>query len=339
MATSQTTTNQPTPERIFDTLLGHQQAAALKAALDLDIFTAIGQGANSVPTLAAQTNASERGLRILCDYLVVKGFLTKKGAEYGLTQESAVFLDQRSPAYIGGMRHFLHLPEFHRSAEALTETVRTGTTQLAGQGSVTPDNPIWVEFARSMAALVAPAAQGIAQLLASNPPKRVLDIAAGHGLFGITLAQRFPEAQIVALDWAAVLEVAQENARKAGVADRYTKLPGSAFEVDFGEGFDVVLVTNFFHHFDPPTCEQLMKKIHSALAPGGRCVTLEFVPNEDRVSPPMSATFPMTMLASTPSGDAYTFTEYERMFRAAGFEKNEIHAVPMSPENVILSFR
>ena len=166
-----------------------------------------------------------------------------------------------------------------------------------------------------------PPAQGIAQLLASDPPRRVLDIAAGHGLFGITLAQKFPEANIVALDWAAVLAVAQENASKAGVESRYTQLPGSAFEVDFGKDYDVILVTNFFHHFDPPTCEQLMKKIHSALTPGGRCVTLEFVPNDDRVSPPISATFAMTMLASTPAGDAYTFAEYDRMFRAAGIRE------------------
>jgi SAM-dependent methyltransferase len=339
MATSSTTSRPPTPERIFDTLLGYQQAAALRAALDLDIFTAIGKGAVSIAPLAVQTKASERGVRILCDYLVVRGFLTKNGSEYGLTQESAVFLDQRSPAYIGGMRHFLHLPEMLKSAEALTETVRTGTTQLPGHGSVEPDNPIWVDFARSMAAMVAPAAQGIAQLLAPQPPRRVLDIAAGHGLFGITLAQKFPEAKIVALDWAAVLAVAQENARKAGVEARYSQLPGSAFEADFGKDYDVVLVTNFFHHFDPATCEQLMKKIYSALAPGGRCVTLEFVPNDDRVSPPIAATFPMTMLASTPSGDAYTFAEYERMFRAAGFAKNEIHEVPMSPEHVIISSR
>ena len=339
MASTHMTSHPPTPERIFDTLLAHQQAAALRAALDLDVFTAVAKGADTIPSLAKETKASERGLRILCDYLVVKGFLTKTGSAYGLTQESGTFLDQRSPAYIGGMRHFLHLPTFVESAQALTETVRTGTTQLAGQGSVTPDNPIWVEFARSMAAMVAPAAQGIAQLLASDPPRRVLDIAAGHGLFGIALAQKFPEANIVALDWAAVLAVAQENARKAGVESRYTQRPGSAFEVDYGKDYDVILVTNFFHHFDPPTCEQLMRKIHSALAPGGRCVTLEFVPNDDRVSPPISATFSMTMLASTPAGDAYTFTEYDRMFRAAGFEKNEIHTLPMSPEHVIVSFR
>jgi len=198
MATPSQPIQAPSPERIFDALLGYQLAAALRAALDLDLFTSIGKGNVSLTALTAQTAASERGLRILCDYLVVKGFLTKESGDYGLTQESAVFLDQRSPAYIGGMRHFLQLPEFMRSTDNITETVRKGATQLFdGEGSVSHDNPMWVEFARSMAALVAPSAQGIAQLLAKDKPRRVLDIAAGHGLFGITLAKAFPDAEIV----------------------------------------------------------------------------------------------------------------------------------------------
>jgi hypothetical protein len=97
----------PSPERIFDTLLAFQQSAALKAALDLDLFTAIGKDGGSLTSLAKQTQASERGLRILCDYLVIKGFLTKQSGAYGLAPDSAVFLDQRSPAYLGGARHFL----------------------------------------------------------------------------------------------------------------------------------------------------------------------------------------------------------------------------------------
>ncbi len=136
-----------------------------------------------------------------------------------------------------------------------------------------------------------------------------------------------------------MLEVARENAQKAGVQDRYKLLPGDAFAVDFGSGYDVVLLTNFLHHFDPPTCETLLRKIHSSLKPSGRCITLEMVPNEDRVSPPMPASFALMMLATTPSGDAYPFSEYDRMFRAAGFPRNELRRPPMAPGAVILSTR
>jgi 2-polyprenyl-3-methyl-5-hydroxy-6-metoxy-1,4-benzoquinol methylase len=166
---------------------------------------------------------------------------------------------------------------------------------------------------------------------------RVLDIAAGHGLFGIAIAQRNPQAHVTAQDWAPVLEVAREHAQKAGVGDRYRLLPGDAFEVDLGAGNDVVLLTNFLHHFEPASCERLLKRIAASLAPGGVVATLEFIPNEDRVSPPPTARFALTMLTTTAAGDAFTFKEYEAMFRTAGFSRNALHALPESPQSVILS--
>ena len=80
-------TARPTPERIFNTLNAYQQTAALKTAIELDIFTAIGDGTNQASTLAKQARASERGVRILCDYLTIQGFLTKQADSYALTQE------------------------------------------------------------------------------------------------------------------------------------------------------------------------------------------------------------------------------------------------------------
>ena len=167
---------------------------------------------------------------------------------------------------------------------------------------------------------------------------KVLDVAAGHGLFGIHVAKKSPSAEIHAVDWPAVLEVAKENAESAGVAKRHNLLPGSAFEVEFGNGYDLALLTNFFHHFDRPTCVGLMKKVALSLRPGGRTLTLEFVPNDDRVTPPQPGAFAFIMLNTTPSGDAYTFAEYREMFEEAGFSRSEIHRPPGLPQSVIESF-
>jgi ubiquinone/menaquinone biosynthesis C-methylase UbiE len=188
-----------------------------------------------------------------------------------------------------------------------------------------------------MAPMMAPSLGPLASIVLAGRtgPIRVLDIAAGHGLFGIEIAKQHPEARIVALDWAKVLEVAEENARKAGVADRHEKLPGSAFDVEFGGPYDAVLLTNFLHHFDVPTCVGLLKKVRAALKPGGVSATLEFVPNEDRVTPPMPAGFSLTMLVSTGAGDAYTLRELEAMHVEAGFQGIAAHPVPRSPQTVI----
>jgi 2-polyprenyl-3-methyl-5-hydroxy-6-metoxy-1,4-benzoquinol methylase len=190
-----------------------------------------------------------------------------------------------------------------------------------------------------MAPLTAISAGFMADLaqMAEQKPCKVLDVAASHGMFGITFAKRNPNAQIVALDWPAVLQVTKENAEKAGLAARVRLLPGSVFEADLGGDYDFVLLTNILHHFDPPTVEKMLRRIHAALKPGGRAITLEFVPNEDRISPPTAAAFSLVMLAGTASGDAYTFAEYERMFRNAGFARTSLHPVPEMPQQLILA--
>lgn len=333
------TSQMPSPEHIFITINAYQQSAILKGAIDLDLFTLIADGNTTIPALAAACQASERGIRILCDYLTIQGFLTKEAGQYGLPQNSAVFLNRHSPAYMGGAVEFLQAPMMIEAYQDVAAMVRKGGTIVGEEGSVSPENPVWVKFARGMMGMMMPAAQQMAALVPVDAGRkiRLLDVAAGHGLFGITFAQKNPNVEVTALDWAPVLEVARENAQKFGVADRHHLLPGSAFDVDFGGGYDLVLLTNFLHHFDVATNEGLLRKVHAALNDGGRAVTLEFVPNDDRVTPPSAAAFSMTMLASTRSGDAYTFAEYERMFANAGFTHSEMNRLEPLPQSVIVS--
>ena len=329
---------QPSPLLFFQTINAYQRTEALNSAIELDLFTAIAEGNVTAAAIAQRCKAAERGVRILCDYLVTIGFLTKQQSNYGLTVDTAMFLSRSSPAYLGGAVGFLNSPLFREDFTRLTEAVRKGGC-AAGEGTTLPENPIWVDFARSMAALMFMPAEQMARLLKAGAGEKwkVLDIAAGHGVFGVALARYNPNAEVVAVDWPNVLQVAQENAEKAGVAARFSTKPGSAFDVDFGSGYDLVLLTNFLHHFDPPTNEKLLKKVHAALKPGGRAVTLEFVPNPDRVTPPEAAGFSLIMLSGTPAGDAYTFAELESMFRNAGFSASELHPLPPTMEQVVIS--
>jgi ubiquinone/menaquinone biosynthesis C-methylase UbiE len=330
---------QPSPAIFFQTINAHQRTEALKAAIDLEVFTAIGEGNTTAAEIAKRCQASEKGIRVLCDYLTIMEMLTKQDGRYALTLDSSVFLDKRSPAYLGGATEFLCSPMLIDGFKNMTEAVRRGGTAMDNDGTIGPDHPVWVKFARGMAAMMAMPAQLMAKLADPNADRKlkILDIAAGHGLFGIAFATNNQQAEITALDWKAVLEVAKENAQKAGVAGRYQTIEGSAFDVEFGSGYDLVLITNFLHHFDPPTCETLLRKVHAALADGGRAVTLEFVPNDDRVTPPDSAGFSLVMLAGTPSGDAYTFAELERMFANAGFSRSTMHQLPPTIQQVVIS--
>src|SRR5918993_5569312 len=228
----------PSPEQFFEAATSYQRSAALKAAVELELFTAVAEGNRDARSIAARCNASERGVRILSDFLVVTGFLTKDVDGYGLTQDSALFLDKRSPAYMGGMLEFLHAPSLLAGFEDLAGAVRKGGTVAPGGGTVSVENPVWVKFARAMVPMAAPVAGQLPLIVGAKQEGKfkVLDIAAGHGLYGLAFARHNPEAEVVALDWPGVLEVAKEHAQRAGAAERYSTIEGDAFGAEFGGG-------------------------------------------------------------------------------------------------------
>jgi ubiquinone/menaquinone biosynthesis C-methylase UbiE len=332
--------NPPTPQLFFETVNGFQRTEALKAAIELEVFAAIGENNNTPAAIAQRCSASERGIRILCDYLTIHGFLSKTAQGYQMTPDSAMFLDKRSPAYVGGAIRFLLSPRSREAFGTLTDAVRKGGTALEHH-SLEPEHPMWIDFARGMAPLMKMPAEALARFLRADQqnPWRVLGLAVGHGMYEITLAVHNRKAQVYVVDWPNVLTVARENAEAAGISDRYHTIPGSAFDVNYGTDYDVAVITNFIHHFEPATCEMLLRKVHAALKPGGRVVILDFVPNEDRVSPAMPAGFSLTMLAGTPSGDAYTFSQYQTMLKNAGYSSSELHPLIPNFSSVVVAYK
>jgi 2-polyprenyl-3-methyl-5-hydroxy-6-metoxy-1,4-benzoquinol methylase len=327
----------PSPERFFETLQAYQRTAALRAAIELDLFTAISKGAHDVRSIAAACHASERGIRMLCDYMAIIGFVDKKAGTYELAPDAQMFLTKGSPAYLGGIVEFIASSEISSNFDRLADTVRRGTVPETSN-TVSTENPVWEKFARAMVPMMFPTAQEIANILEipSGGRMRVLDIAAGHGIFGITLAQRNSNLEVVAVDWKNVVKVASENAAKMGVGAQHKTVAGDAFTVNWGTDYDIALITNFLHHFDAKTNVTFLRKVADSMNPGGRVVVLEFVPFDDRINPPMAASFVMNMLAGTPSGDAYTYAELSDMLIDAGWKDPKEHRL-QGPETVIVA--
>lgn len=323
----------------YTTVNAYYRTAAVKAAIELGVFDVVGEKGKTLAEIAKVCDASPRGIRILCRFLVSIGFLKNAGELFFLTREMALYLDKKSPGYLGGSIDFLLSPYIMDGFEDLASVVRTGELTLPEKGVVAPKHPQWVKFARAMAPMMSLPSLLLAELAdrQANHSLKVLDVAAGHGLFGLAIAQRNPKARVTFLDWENVLQVARENATKAGVLDRVEFRPGDAFTVDFGEELDVILLTNFLHHFDEASCEKILKKAHAALKEGGRVLTFEFIANEDRTSPPLAATFSMMMLGTTPGGEAYAYSDLERMFKNTGYDQVELKAIPPAMEKVVVS--
>ena len=124
----------PNPRIVFDMVQAHQRTAALKAAIDLDIFRAVGKGPGDVASIARHCSASERGIRILCDFLVINGVLAKDNGHYKHTPSSAAFLDPASPACMASVAHFLSEEAIMQADVNLAEIVRKWPYASSGLG-------------------------------------------------------------------------------------------------------------------------------------------------------------------------------------------------------------
>jgi len=322
---------------VYDAALAYQKTAALTAAIKLDILTLIDAGAATSDALAERTATSSRGIRILCDFLTVIGLLTKQDGAYSVTEPGKRYLDRSSPAWMGSAIEFFAAPEMLRLVldDPVSYVRRGGSSGLA---NLAPDHPVWLRFAKAMTPIARLTAKRAAAQLAigpARPPATVLDVAAGHGFYGIELARALPQVVVTAVDWPGVLEFASANARDEGVGQRFHTVAGNAFEVDWGSHFDLVILANFLHHFSPEECVTLLRKVKSSLSPQGRVCAIDFVPDEDRVSPPVQAMFAFWMLATTPGGDAYTLADLDEIARSAGFQGATARPLRPTPQSLI----
>ena len=321
----------------YEAMQAYQKTAALTAAIKLDIITLIGGGDATSDALAEKTASSSRGIRILCDFLTVMGLLSKLDGVYSVTEPGRRYLDRSSPAWIGSAIDFFAAPEMRSLVldDPVSYVRRGGSVGLA---HLAPDHPIWLRYAKAATPIARVTAKRAAAQLTTgpNPPTRVLDVAAGHGFYGIELAKASPGAVVTAVDWPSVIKFASANAKVAGVGERYHVVAGNAFEVEWGQNYDLVILANILHYLSPEECATILRKVKSSLSPRGEACAIEFVPDEDRVSPPMQAMFAFLMLATSPGGDAHTLSDYIEIAKAAGFRGAAARSLRPTPQTLVM---
>ena len=320
-----------TPEQVLALVQGFMGTAAIKAGLDLEVFTHVAKGNDSAEKIAAAKRVSPRAMRILCDALVVFGVLTKSDGRYGVPPAAQLLLVKGSPAYMGAMSRIMAAKSIWDEAGRLTDIIKAGH-RLAPDGAETPGNPFWEDFSRgsrNMATMAGPrVAEVAAALLGAGGPTRILDIAAGSGMYGFSALKRFPNAKLVSVDWANVLKLAEPTAAQMGLKERVEFRPGDIFKDDLGASYDLVLAVNIYHHFNIEQCTELTRRLYGATAPGGVLVIVDAVADEKRESERFALAFALTMLIWTQEGDTYTLVEYERMLKAAGYRDIALRALP-----------
>jgi precorrin-6B methylase 2 len=311
-----------TPERIYQLAFAYAAPLILEAAIRHHVFDVLDRGPKPLHQIHLDTGASERGLTAILNALVAYEFLNKDvQGVYSLTAESAAFLVTTKPGFQGGViRHTSEqlLPKWLK----LNEVVRTGKP-AAAVNQETTGGEFFKEFVNDIFPMSYPFAQELARhlnLSASGETVRVLDLAAGSGVWGIALAQSSPMVHVTAVDWPEVIPVTQATVARFGLAERFSFSEGDLAKADFGNGHQVAILGHILHSEGAERSKHLLRKTFDALVNGGTVVIAEFLVNVDRTGPASALIFAVNMLVNTDSGDTYSFEEISDWLHEAGFE-------------------
>jgi 3-hydroxy-5-methyl-1-naphthoate 3-O-methyltransferase len=309
-----------TPERIMQLAWGFAPPLIVGAAVQHRVFDLLEQEPKTAEQVASESGASVRGLRAVMNALIGLQLLTKDDAgRYALTPESAAFLVRGKPQFLGAL-----LGDTRRLREWLeiSHVVRSGKP-ASPVNQQQHGSEFFKSFVETLFGTNYPAAQSLAEglgIAGPDKPVRVLDLAAGSGVWGIALAQKSPRVTVTAVDWPGVLEVTKTVAERCGLLERFQFIAGDLLSADFGSGHNIATLGHILHTEGATRSQALLKKTFSALAPGGTIAIADFLVNEDRTGPPMSLIFAVNMLVHTEEGDTFSFGEIGGWLREAGFE-------------------
>jgi ubiquinone/menaquinone biosynthesis C-methylase UbiE len=327
-----------TPERIQQLAWGYAPPLIIEAALHHGVFDLLDGGSKTVEEVAAQSGASVRGLRAVMNALAGLGLLTKDAeGRYGLTADSAAFLVSTKPGFLGGViKHTSTqlVPKWLR----LEEVVRTGKP-AASVNREKVGAEFFHKFVEDIFPMSYPSAQRLAEALViadAKKPVKVLDLAAGSGVWGIALAQRSLRVTVTAVDWPGVLDVTRKVATRLGVAGRFSFVAGDLATADFGRGHHIATLGHILHSEGERRGRALLKKTFKALAKGGTIAIAEFLVDDARTGPPVSLIFAVNMLVNTDEGDTWSFDEIAGWLREAGFRDPRTIEAP-GPSPLILA--
>ncbi len=327
-----------TPERIMQLAWGYVPPLLLEAAIRHRIFDLLDGGPKTVSEIQKETGASERGLSAVMNALVGLNFLAKdKQGYFSLTPESATFLVSTKPSFQGGMlRHGSEqlIPKWLH----LNEIVMTGEP-AAAVNKEESGGDFFQQFVNDIFPLSYPAAQVLSRHYNANgaaPALRVLDLAAGSGVWGIAMAQGSEKVSVTAVDWPEVIPVTRKTVARFGLADRFSFVEGDLLQADFGSGHNLATLGHILHSEGSDRSQALLKKTFQALAPGGTIAIAEFLVNPDRTSPLNALFFAVNMLVNTEKGDTYSFEEISSWLKAAGFTNARTLDAP-GPSPLILA--
>ena len=316
-------TKKLTPERLQQLGFAYAPPLIISAAVNNKVFDTLESGGKTLEQISKETGGSARGLRAIMDALVGLKLLKKdRQSKYSLTPESEAFLISEKPGTLAGFFGSI-LPIMASRWLWLADIVRGGRPAVAVNHE-TEGTEFFSQLVETIIPMSYPGAQKLADHLKvanSKEQVRVIDLAAGSGIWGIAVAQKSPRVRVTAVDWAGMIPTTKRITGKFGVRDRFDFIEGDLAEANFGSGHDVATLGHILHSEGEQRSRQLLKKVFGALKSGGTIAIAEWLVDDNRSKPLHSLMFAVQMLVNTEMGDTFSFNEIKKWLQDAGFKK------------------
>jgi 2-polyprenyl-3-methyl-5-hydroxy-6-metoxy-1,4-benzoquinol methylase len=308
------------------------RAAAVRAALELDLFTLLFKGCRRPEEIVAATGYSERGVRTILDALCPIGLITKNDDEYQLTPTSDAFLVATKPTYYGQscLRTTLSLD----ATGKLAESVRTKKA-LASHAFEENAGHLWASDFAPFLAIWPQRAEAAAKMwktlrgrYVEKADLRLLDVGCGDGTKSFVLARSRPAAQVTAMDLhPEVLEVAARMADVLGVLSQSSFRVGDILTEEFGEEeFDIIFFGSLLYFFNGEQLGRVFGRAYKALKPGGTIVINHVIADEERCASEEALLLAVQLYIFHPESHVYSFSEYRELLTRAGFADAAQHS-------------
>ncbi len=310
----------------------HWPSCALQAAVELGVFTALGDQSSGAEDLAGRLGCDRRALEMLLDALAAMRLLEKEGGRYANVPSARRYLAGDSPEYLGNiLKHHFHLLE---SWSGLDRAVRSGQPL---RDSSRWSQEAWREsFLLGMVDLARQVAPRLLPHIDLAGRRRLLDLGGGPGAWAGHFCRHNPQLRATVVDLPATRPYAQRIIGEFGLADRIDFQAADFLAEEIPGRYDAAWLSHILHGEGPEGCAEILRKAVSVLEPGGMILVHEFILDDDRRGPPFAALFSLNMLLATTSGQSYTEQEIGAMLSRAGVSQVRRLPLPETAQSGIL---
>ncbi|MDX2440950.1 MAG: methyltransferase [Desulfobacterales bacterium] len=289
----------------------------LHAAVQLDVFTAIGEQQFPAGDIAKKLNVNQEGVVRLLNALTALNLLKKENDFFSNTRASKTFLSKDSPGYIGYMiSHHHHLVE---SWSKLDQAVQTGTP-VRERGSHTSSE--WREsFLMGMFNMAMSMAPMVVDKIDLSGRSHLLDLGGGPGTYAIHFCMKNPKLKGTVYDLPTTRPFAEKTIEKFDLTDRIDFIDGNYVNEGIEGVYDVAWLSHILHGEGQKDCQRIIQKAVSVLKPGSMIIVHDFILNNSMDGPLFPALFSLNMFLGTSGGQSYSEKQINGMLSEAGVKQ------------------